>query len=70
MIPKLAFQVRITRRLGQKLFTETHHYESLIAAATSSQVFFRKPGVRRIEVLMVIDDISVNGEIEQRATGN
>jgi hypothetical protein len=67
MPTKYPFQIRVTHKVGDKLLMRTHHYETLIAAATSSQVFLRKVGVRRIEILMVLEDIALSNhsDIEQ-----
>jgi len=60
LIPKYRFQAKVTRKVGERLFSETHHYETLIAAATSSRISHRKSGVKRIEVIMVTDEISLH----------
>jgi tRNA U54 and U55 pseudouridine synthase Pus10 len=60
LIPKYRFQVKVTRKVGERLFSETHHYETLIAAATSPRVSHRKAGVKRIEVVMVTDEMTLH----------
>lgn len=55
-IPKYAFQVQVTRKLGDKQLRETKNFEIMDAAYSYSSIAMRKPGVARVQVLVVIDD--------------
>lgn len=65
-IPKYAFQVRVTfntRNIETKhLYQEQHNYENIVGANGYMQIMVRKPSVRRVQLLMIIDEWSRSGD--------
>lgn len=55
-VPKYPFRVITTKHLGDRLTTEQKNYETLPAAMSWRDIVLGKARVKKVEIVMVIDE--------------
>lgn len=59
-IPKYAYRVVVWSRLGTKLTTESHNYETLPGAWAYREIALAHQRTSRVEVMAVLDESTPN----------
>ena len=69
-VPKYAYRVIVSKRLGENLTSESHNYETLPGAFAYREIALGQQRTTRVEVLAVLDESTPTHRNEGVTTAN